>query len=205
MTPKQKLFVAEYIKDFNGSRAAVAAGYSKKTARHIASENLTKPDIQRAIQTAIEERATRAKRTADEVLEMLWAAAEVDPLDYVIVEPDGAVRVKPLEEVKPETRKLLTKIKGKRRITESADGSKIYCDDEFELMLPNKGRIIELLMRYYGLFTVKCELMGKNDEPSVPEGMVPMKQLIEEIWGSQEPGRLWNEGPKLETGDLRRR
>lgn len=46
ITDKQKRFCEEYIFDFNGSRAAIAAGYSKDTSRSIASELLTKPNIQ---------------------------------------------------------------------------------------------------------------------------------------------------------------
>ncbi|ASR46834.1 hypothetical protein B4V02_09150 [Paenibacillus kribbensis] len=32
LTPKQRIFVMEYLRDFNATRAAVSAGYSKKTA-----------------------------------------------------------------------------------------------------------------------------------------------------------------------------
>lgn len=46
LTPKQKIFCEQYILDWNGARAAVAAGYSVKTARIIATENLSKPNIQ---------------------------------------------------------------------------------------------------------------------------------------------------------------
>lgn len=46
LTEKQKIFCREYIYDWNGTRAAIAAGYSEKTATVIASENLTKPYIQ---------------------------------------------------------------------------------------------------------------------------------------------------------------
>jgi len=58
-----------------------------------------------------------------------------------------------------------------------------------------------LLMKYYGLIVDRKQDLDA-DVDRIPEGMVPMKQLIEEIWGSNKPGRLWNEGPKLETGDL---
>jgi phage terminase small subunit len=40
LTPKQRLFVAEYLRDFNATRAAITAGYSKKTAHTIGWENL---------------------------------------------------------------------------------------------------------------------------------------------------------------------
>lgn len=46
LTGKQKRFCEEYIFDFNGTRAAKAAGYSEDTATSIACENLTKPNIQ---------------------------------------------------------------------------------------------------------------------------------------------------------------
>lgn len=49
LRPKQILFVKEYLLDGNATRAAKAAGYSKKTANKIGSENLAKPDIRKAI------------------------------------------------------------------------------------------------------------------------------------------------------------
>ena len=58
LTDKQERFCQEYIKDFNGTRAAIAAGYSANTATVIASENLMKPYISDRIaelaKTAIE-------------------------------------------------------------------------------------------------------------------------------------------------------
>ena len=68
LPPKQAIFVAEYIIDFSGARAARAAGYSERTAAKYASELLEKPEIQAAIR---EHQALREKRTlitADKVL-----------------------------------------------------------------------------------------------------------------------------------------
>ena len=45
LTPKQKAFADYYIECGNATEAAKKAGYSEKTARYIASENLTKPVI----------------------------------------------------------------------------------------------------------------------------------------------------------------
>ncbi|MCF8168633.1 MAG: terminase small subunit [Rhodoferax sp.] len=45
LTARQARFVDEFLIDGNGAAAAVRAGYSAKTARFIASENLTKPYI----------------------------------------------------------------------------------------------------------------------------------------------------------------
>lgn len=42
---KQKLFCREYVKDYNGTQAAIRAGYSPKTASVQASRLLKKSDI----------------------------------------------------------------------------------------------------------------------------------------------------------------
>lgn len=51
MTEKQKIFIREYLKDFNGTRAYKAAypDCSDESARRLASKLLTKDDIQQAI------------------------------------------------------------------------------------------------------------------------------------------------------------
>jgi phage terminase small subunit len=52
LTPKQKRFCDEYLKDLNGTQAAIRAGYSKKTANRIAAENLSKLVISEYIKNA---------------------------------------------------------------------------------------------------------------------------------------------------------
>ena len=50
LTIKQELFVAAYCSNgYNGTRAAIVAGYSESSAKEIASQNLTKPEIAEAI------------------------------------------------------------------------------------------------------------------------------------------------------------
>lgn len=55
MTTKQQLFIREYLKDFNATRAAIRSGYSENSARAIGQENLTKPDIKKEIEDCIKE------------------------------------------------------------------------------------------------------------------------------------------------------
>lgn len=54
MSPKQQIFVAEYLLDFNGTRAAKRAGYGEKNARITAAKLLSIPEIKQAIQNGIE-------------------------------------------------------------------------------------------------------------------------------------------------------
>ena len=71
LTAKQQRFVDEYLIDLNATQAAIRAGYSEKTARSISNENLTKPDIQAAIQKGMEARSGRVAITQDMVLREL--------------------------------------------------------------------------------------------------------------------------------------
>lgn len=71
LNKRQRLFVAEYLIDYNATRAAIAAGYSPDTARSIASENLTKPYIVAAIQQEVDARLERARLTQDDIIRRL--------------------------------------------------------------------------------------------------------------------------------------
>lgn len=71
LTPKQKLFIDEYLIDLNATQAAIRAGYSEKTARKIGQENLTKPDIQSVLQKRMKDRERRTELSQDWVLENL--------------------------------------------------------------------------------------------------------------------------------------
>jgi phage terminase small subunit len=68
MTVKQQLFAQEYICDFNGTRSAIAAGFSQKSASRIAVELLQKPQVMEAIAAGKADRSERVKITADEVI-----------------------------------------------------------------------------------------------------------------------------------------
>lgn len=71
LTPKQKAFADEYIICGNATEAARRAGYSKKTARQIGTENLTKPSISEYIAERMRPIEQRRIATADDVLMFL--------------------------------------------------------------------------------------------------------------------------------------
>jgi len=79
-TDKQRAFIDEYFKNgFNATRAAIAAGYSEKTARFIAAENLSKPNIRQAI----DERLAEETISANEALRRLSDHAMGTMEDFV--------------------------------------------------------------------------------------------------------------------------
>lgn len=81
MTLKQRRFVDLYLGEArgNGAKAAVMAGYSEHTARQIARENLTKPDIRAEIDLRLAESAMEAA----EVLARLTEIARGTMEDFI--------------------------------------------------------------------------------------------------------------------------
>ncbi len=78
LTAKQKLFVAEYLKDMNASKACVRAGYSERTAEVKGSQLMSIPHIKQAIDVAMAERIKRCRIDSDSVLLKWWEIANAD-------------------------------------------------------------------------------------------------------------------------------
>lgn len=81
LTTKQRVFIAEYLKDFNATQAAIRAGYSERTANRIGPQNLSKVGIEEEISRQIEERCMGA----DEALLRLADQARFDVGKYLVV------------------------------------------------------------------------------------------------------------------------
>ena len=91
-TTKQEQFCKEYIIDTNGSKAAIRAGYSSKTAYSIANELLKKPELQQRITELRDERAKRTGIDPDRIIKELSVIAFsniADVLDVCIKGIDG--------------------------------------------------------------------------------------------------------------------
>lgn len=77
LTAKQLRWIDEYLVDFNGAAAAIRAGYSEKSARSIAHENTTKPDIQAVLQARQAAMAQQLQITRVGVIAGLLEAVEM--------------------------------------------------------------------------------------------------------------------------------
>lgn len=78
LTTKQSVFIDEYLVDLNATQAAIRAGYSKKTAKQIGQNNLTKVVIAEAVQARMEERSERTEIDQDWVLKSLKRESDPD-------------------------------------------------------------------------------------------------------------------------------
>ena len=72
-TEKQRRFCDEYIKTGNATQAAIAAGYTKRSAYSIGEENLRKPELRARIDERLAEMQSERTADAQEVLEYLTA------------------------------------------------------------------------------------------------------------------------------------
>ncbi|APB75616.1 terminase small subunit [Paenibacillus polymyxa] len=83
LTPKQRIFTYEYLRDFNATRSAIAAGYSKKTAYQIGFALLKKVEIQNIIRQHKESMIDEVGLNAQRVLMEYMKIAFADITDYV--------------------------------------------------------------------------------------------------------------------------
>lgn len=81
---KLALFVEEYLNaNFNGSKAAIAVGYSRRSARVKASELLNLPEVAAAIEASIAARAVRTAIDTDDIVRRMQAIAFADPRELI--------------------------------------------------------------------------------------------------------------------------
>lgn len=144
MTPKQEMFVREYLVDLNATQAAIRAGYSERTAQEIGAENLSKPMIKAAIDEAIKARGERTGVTADRVIMEIERLAMFDPAELADV-------------ASPEDIKLLPE-DVRRAIT----GWSWDKQGNFIIRTAKQGAL-EMLGRHHKLFTDKVEVSGLDE------------------------------------------
>jgi phage terminase small subunit len=90
LTPKQDEFCRQYLIDLNATQAAIRSGYSEKTARTTAAQNLAKRNIEDRIRELQRERAERTEITQDWVLEKLVANVERSMRAVPVFDREGA-------------------------------------------------------------------------------------------------------------------
>jgi len=152
LTDKQEMFCKEYLIDLNATQAAIRAGYSKKTAKDIACENLAKPNIQKRILELKEKRSKRVEVDSDYVLKELLNWADGDYTELMLL------TAKQIKELAPEIRRLIT---GFKRVTRRIPGT----DEEeiqIEVKFIDKQKAMEMIAKHIGFYEKDNE-QGKAD------------------------------------------
>jgi phage terminase small subunit len=146
---KQQRFVDEYLIDLNATAAAQRAGYSARTARAIGAENLTKPAIIAAIDSAKAERAARLEVRADDVLRELIAIVRTNPSHFTV---DEAGNLALCDENDTESWRAVASVKQKTRFIPQKDKDDIV-EREVEYKFWDKNSAIDKAMRHLGILS----------------------------------------------------
>lgn len=176
LPPMQDRFVDEWLIDFNGTQAAIRAGYSERSARSIAGRLLTKDNIQREISRRQKDLQRRTEVTQERVVMELARVAFADATDYVQVETRiinrGEVKV-PIElAVHKETAELSADQRAAiASIKQGANG--------VEIKLHDKIKALELLGRHIGMFNDKLEVKAIVDNPFAGLSTEELRNVID--------------------------
>ena len=129
--------------DLNATQAAIRAGYSKKTARAIANENLTKPYIKEYIEKRMAEKEKELIADQDEVMKHLSAVMRRELTESVVV-----TLSKEKSTYVPDDNGTMRKQTVKEEIPQIV---------EIPARLSDANKAAELLGKAYGLYTDKLE------------------------------------------------
>lgn len=94
LTPKQKIFVQEYLVDLNATAAAKRAGYKDP---NIGRQLITKNNVSEAIQKAMRSREQRTEVTQDYVISKLKEIADKEASDGQDSDLKYSSKIKALE------------------------------------------------------------------------------------------------------------
>lgn len=162
LTKKQEVFCNEYIIDFNATRAAIAAGYSQKSATVLGHETLRKPYVQERLQKLIEKRAARVEITQDRVLLEISRIAFFDIRE--LYDPQTG-HLLPIDELGEDTARALSSIDVSN--TRRGANSNLELETIKRIRALDKKGALELLGKHLGMFTERqeVELTGKGGLP----------------------------------------
>lgn len=147
MTPRQAMFVAEYLVDLNGTRAAIAVGVPQTSAAVTASRWLKNNKIAAAIAERQARRVIKLEEYA-ELIDRQLATASVLDVGRLYDEQGQLIPIHLLPE---DVRRAINSVEDETQGLKRVQRVKII----------DKLRAMELLGKRAGLFTERVEHSGK--------------------------------------------
>jgi len=141
LTAKRKRFVDEWLIDFNGTQAAIRAGYSEKTAAATAARLLRNVNIQNEISRRQKDLQRRTEVTQERVVQELARLAFVDA---------SVVCVTDFDKLTEDQRAAIQGVKP--------------TNFGWEIKLCDKLKALELLGRHIGMFNDKLDIKATISE-----------------------------------------
>ena len=175
LTPQMTKFCEEYIVDFNGTKAAIRAKYSKKSARSKASQLLTNVNVQAEIKRLIKIRADKVGFNAEKLLRIL--SEDVDADIAGLFDKDG-VLLQPYQWPERFRKGLVAGLDITQIFESDEHGNKNQIGIVTKIKLADRTKIKELSGKHVGIgaFKEKLELSTPDGKPlEVGVVMLPPK------------------------------
>ena len=160
LNPRQAVFCAEYITDFNATQAAIRAGYASKYAARVAYKMLLQPHIQEAVHREITARAKRTHITQDRVLRELAAVAFFDPRK--LFAPDGSPL--PINELDDATAAALGGL-DVQEVFEGTGENRVFVGYIKKYKVTDKNTALGNAMKHLGMLKESLALSGPEGGP----------------------------------------
>jgi phage terminase small subunit len=183
LTPKQRLFIREYCRHLNATRAAIAAGYSEKTARQAGARLLTNVNVSAEIGKLTQKACERLEISAENVLRELARLAFLDPRNFY--DANGALRN--VTELDDDTAACISAMEVED-IFRGRGSDKEKTGICLRIKFADKGANLERLGRYLKLFTDKVEHSGIVEHVDLSHLSTDQLAEIEKIMESATPG-----------------
>jgi len=165
LTPKQEIFCNEYLIDFNATRAAIAAGYSERTARSIGAENLTKPNMQDYLNEKREEISKRHNVTMDRIVQEYAHIAFQDTAELF----DGST-LKEVSELPENVTRALSEVTV-QSVRQVGEGDNAKIAEVIKVKSHDKKGALDSLTKILGGFE-------KDNDQKKPEAIVKITRKI---------------------------
>ncbi len=147
---RREIFIREYLKDLNATRAAIAAGYSEKTAEAAASRLLRNVKVKRRIEELMAQKVEKLDITVERVLGELGRLAFCNMHDYIVVQEDGTAYTD-LSKLTRDQAAAISEVNTEEYVEGKDENARTI--RKVKLKLVDKRGSLELLGKYLKLFT----------------------------------------------------
>ena len=152
LSPRQWLFVFEYVRQFNAGAAMKAAGYSARHAANNTTRMLRHPAVSVAVEVAKKAALDVAEADIDTVIRQVYVRATFDPSQAC--EDDG--RLKPLSEIPPAVRACIDGIVTIERYDKDGNLVGIVRRARFA----DREKNADMLMKHFGAYAAERVDLG---------------------------------------------
>lgn len=168
MREKQKRFCQEYLIDSDATKAAVRAGYAKRSAASIGCDLLKHPEVKAYLDELRAELKERSMVKAEEVVAELWRVGKARIDQVMSWDQRGNLTLSTSEELPEEVKAAVASIKR----TDNDYGGTV------EVKMHDKVMALDKLCRALGLYQDKVDVTSGGNELPAPVIMLAQETNV---------------------------